>query len=180
LYGAGLAAEFVLNPQGPEFKTIQDIFAAESKKVCFHDSLYVVMERDYPTNTDNFYNSSANDINRLNRLQTNDECDGVVISQYSLSFISTQIDSCDGLYPLYDEELFTQDVIVPISQTLEGLGDELINIMDIMANKNLYRDNHDDHVANLGEECKFRALNDRKRFGWKLFLFPIVIQCLWQ
>jgi len=132
------------------------------------------MERDYPTNTDSFCDSSEIDRKRIHRLQTNDQCDGVVISRYSLSFISTQIDSCDGLYPLYDEELFAQDVIVPISQTLEGLGDELINIMDIMANKNLYRDNHDDYVAKLGEECKFRALNDQKSFGWKLFLFPIV------
>jgi len=145
------------------FKTIHDVFSTEHKKVCFHDSLYGIMEREYPTNVDNFRNSSVNDTERLIKLQSNVECDCIVISQYSLSFISTRIEpSCDSLYPLYDEDLFTQEVIVAVSQTLGELGDEVINVMDIMTSKNLYRESHDYSVSNLNEGCEFQALNDRK------------------
>jgi len=98
------------------FKTIRDVFATESKKVCFHDSLYGVMEREYPTNVDKFHNSSISDTERLLSLQSNKECDGVVISRYSLSFISTLSEfSRNSLYPLYDEDLFAQEVVVAIS-----------------------------------------------------------------
>ena len=156
------------------FKTIHDVFA-KNKTVCFHDSLYGVMKRDYPTNVDNFRNSSANDLQRLLNLQSNDECDSMVISRYSLSFISTQNkSSCDSLYPLYDEDLFTQEVIVAISQTLGELGDEVVNVMDIMASKNLYRESHDDIVSSLTEGCEFQALNHRKGVAWKSFFSPLV------
>ena len=156
------------------FKTIHDVFANE-KTVCFHDSLYGIMKGDYPTNVDNFRNSSANDSQRLLNLQSNDECDSMVISRYSLSFISTQIkSSCDSLYPLYDEDLFSQEVIVSTSQTLGELGDGLINVMDIMASKNLYRDRHDEIVSNLTEGCEFQALNDRKGVAWKSFFSPLL------
>ena len=156
------------------FKTIHDVFAKE-KKVCFHDSLYSIMKRDYPTNEDDFHSSSINDTERLINLQSNVECDSMVISRYSLSFISTQIQSsCDSLYPLYDENLFNQEVIVAVSQTLGELGDELINVLDIMTNKNLYRDRHDDIVSNLTEGCEFRALNDRKGVAWEVLFSPLI------
>jgi len=133
------------------------------------------MKRDYPTNVDNFRNSSIKDTERLINLQSNDECDSIVISRYSLSFISTQIESsCDSLYPLYDEDLFTQEVIVAVSQTLGELGDEVINVMDIMASKNLYRESHDYSVSNLSDGCEFKALNDRKGVAWKSFFSPLV------
>jgi len=157
------------------FQTIYDVFSAENKKVCFHDSLFGIMEREYPTDVDNFHNSTANDAERLLNLQNNDECDGLVISRYSLSFISTQIESsCDNLYPLYDENLFTQEVIIAISQTLGEFGDELVNIMDIMASKNLYRESHDNIVSNLSEGCEFKALNDRNGVAWESFFLPLV------
>lgn len=88
--------------------------------------------------------------------------------------MSTQIGSCDGLYPLYYENLFTQEVIVAISQTLGDLGDEFVNVMSTMASKNLYRDRHDDYVANLGEACEFKALNDRTRVSWKALFSPFM------
>jgi len=133
------------------------------------------MKRDYPTNVDNFRKSNINDTERLINLQSHDECDSIVISRYSLSFLSTQIQSsCDRLYPLYDEDLFTQEVIVAVSQTLGELGDELINIMDIMASKNLYRESHDYAVSKLDEGCEFQALNDRKGVAWKSFFSPLV------
>ena len=155
------------------FKTIHDVFAAE-KKVCFHESLYDIMEREYPANVKSFRNSSAIDLERLFNLQRNDECDSIVISRYSLSFISTQIESCDSLYPLYDEDLFAQEVIVAISQTLGELGDELINVMDEMASKNLYREKHDSYVSNLTKACEFQALNDRNGVAWESFFSPFV------
>jgi len=157
------------------FHTIYDVFSTEKKKVCFHDSLRGVMERKYPTNVDDFRNSSVNDTERLHDLQSNDQCDGVVISRYSLSFISTQAQSsCDSLYPLYDEDLFTQEVIVAVSQTLGELGDELINVMDIMASKNLYQERHDDIVSSLTEGCEFQAVNGRKGVVWESFFAPMV------
>ena len=84
------------------YNSVHDVFSTENKKVFFHDSLYGIMEREYPTNVDDFHISSVNDTQRLLYLQSNDQCDGVVISRYSLSFISTQVGSCDILYPLYD------------------------------------------------------------------------------
>ena len=157
------------------FQTIRDVFATESKKVCFHDSLYGIMERKYPTNIDNFHHSSVNDSERLFYLQNNDDCDSMVISRYSLAFISTQIESsCDSLYPLYDEDLFTQEVIIAISQTLGELGDELINVMDIMASKNLYRERHDNIVSHFNEGCEYKALNDRNGVVWESFSLPLV------
>ena len=157
------------------FNTIYDVFSTENKKVCFHDSLYGVMERKYPTNVDDFRNSSLDDTERLHDLQSNDQCDGVVISRYSLSFISTQTQSsCNSLYPLYDEDLFTQEVVVAVSQTLGELGDELINVMDIMASNNLYQERHDYIVSNLAEGCEFQAVNDRKGVAWESFFAPLV------
>ena len=133
------------------------------------------MERDYPTNVDNFRNSSISDTERLINLQSNVECDSMVISRYSLSFISTQIhSSCDNLYPLYNNDLFTQEVIVAVSQTLGELGDELINVMDTMASKNLYRDSHDHSTTIFAEGCEFQALNDRKGVAWKALFSPLV------
>jgi len=133
------------------------------------------MKRDYPTNVDDFRNSSINDWERLINLQRNVECDSIVISRYSLSFISTQIEpSCDSLHPLYDEDLFTQEVIVAVSQTLGELGDEVINVIDIMASKNLYRESHDYSVSNLNEGCEFQAPNDRKGVAWESFFSPLV------
>jgi len=155
------------------FKTINDVFVAE-KKVCFHKSLYDIMEREYPANVKSFRYSSAKDSERLFYLQHNDECDSVVISRYSLSFISTQIESCNSMYPLYDEDLFAQEVIVAISQTLGELGDELVNVMDKMASKNFYRERHDNYVSNLTKGCEFQALNERNRVAWKSFFSPFV------
>ena len=133
------------------------------------------MERKYPTNVDDFRNSSLDDTERLHDLQSNDQCDGVVISRYSLSFISTQTQSsCNSLYPLYDEDLFTQEVVVAVSQTLGELGDELINVMDIMASNNLYQERHDYIVSNLAEGCEFQAVNDRKGVAWESFFAPLV------
>jgi len=131
------------------------------------------MERKYPTNTEYFVNTTENDIDRLRDLQNDNMCDGVVISRYSLSFISTQIESCKHLYPLYDEELFTQDIIVAISQTLGALGDELVNVMDIMSSKNLYRDKHDYHSTSY-VECTFDALGEPEGVVWKSFLTPFI------
>jgi len=157
------------------FKTIHDVFATENKKVCFHDSLLGIMEREYPTHVDSFNKSNVNDTQRLQYLQSNDQCDGVVISRYSLSFISTQIkSSCNKLYPLYDEDLFSQEVIVPISQTLGALGDELVRVMDIMASKNLYRIRHDDIVSSLDEGCEFRVLNYQNGVLWEVFSAPLI------
>jgi len=65
LYGGSTAAEFVNSPMGPEFNTIQEVFAAENKKVCLYDSLYGVIERYYPTNVDDFNKSSVDDTTRL-------------------------------------------------------------------------------------------------------------------
>jgi len=133
------------------------------------------MEREYPTNVGNFHTSNVNDTERLQYLQSNDQCDGVVISRYSLSFISTQVESsCNSLYPLYDEDLFSQEVIIPISQTLGELGDELVNVMDIMASKNLYRDRHNDIVSSLDEGCNFRVLNDQNGVLWESFSAPFI------
>jgi len=157
------------------FKSIHDVFATENKKVCFHYSLFDIMEREYPTNVGNFHTSNVNDTERLQYLQSNDQCDGVVISRYSLSFISTQVESsCNSLYPLYDEDLFSQEVIIPISQTLGELGDELVNVMDIMASKNLYRDRHNDIVSSLDEGCNFRVLNDQNGVLWESFSAPFI------
>ena len=155
--------------------TIREVFATENKKVCFHDSLLGIMEREYPTHVDSFNKSNVNDTQRLQYLQSNDQCDGVVISRYSLSFISTQTQSsCNSLYPLYDEDLFTQEVVVAVSQTLGELGDELINVMDIMASNNLYQERHDYIVSNLAEGCEFQAVNDRKGVAWESFFAPLV------
>jgi len=157
------------------FKTIHEVFATENKKVCFHDSLYGVMEREYPTNVDKFRNSSMSDTERLLSLQSNKECDGVVISRYSLSYISTLSEfSCDSLYPLYDEDLFAQEVVIAISQTLGELGNELVNVMDIMASKNLYRDKHDNYMSNLSEGCEFEAQKYRKGVEWESFFLPLI------
>ena len=157
------------------FKTIHDVFANEKKKVCFHDSLYGIMEREYPTNVDSFYNSSVNDKERLLYLQNDHGCDSVVISRYSLSLLSSQINSfCDSLYPLYDEDLFTQEVIIAISQTLGDLGYEIVSVMDTMASKNLYRDRHDEYMTTLSEGCEFKALNGRNGVAWESLFLPLV------
>ncbi len=133
------------------------------------------MERKYPTYIDNFHHSSVNDSQRLLYLQNNNGCDSIVISRYSLSFISTQTDSsCDSLYPLYDENLFTQDVIIAISQTLGELGDELVNVMDIMASKNLYRERHDNIVSSFGEGWEYKDLKDMTGVVWESFIFPLM------
>jgi len=179
IYGSSTAAGFVksLSPHGPEYESLQDLFI-NSKRVCFHNTFYDLMERKYPTNTEYFGNSSELDIYRLFDLQNDNMCDGVVISRYSLSFLSTQIDSCKHLYPLFDEELFTQDVIVAISQTLGELGDELVNVMDIMSSKNLYRDKHDNY-STFNDECTFDALGEPKGVVWKSFLTPFIFSvCL--
>jgi len=153
------------------FNTIHDVFSIENKKVCFYDRLYRIIERTYPSNLDNLYYSSENDTERLLHLQNNDQGDGVVIFRYSLSFIYTQIKSfCDSLYPLYDENLFTQEVIVAISQTLGELGDELVIVMDTMVDKDLYRDRHDDIVSSADEGCDIRVTNNRNRIAWESFL----------
>lgn len=134
------------------------------------------MKRDYPTNTENFFDSSESDAERLLRLDDDEGCDGVVISRYSLSYLSTQTNSsCDTLYPLYDEELFAQDVVVPISQTLGKLGDELISVINIMNAKRLYRDKHDDSVSSLDEECEFTALISRKGVAWQTLFTPFIV-----
>jgi len=132
------------------------------------------MASKYPTNVDNFNKSILSDTERILSLQSNIECDGVVISQYSLSFISTEL-SCDSLYPLYDEDLFNQEVVVAISQTLGELGDELVDVMDIMSDKDLYRDKHDYHVSKLSEEeCTFKALGEPKGVVLESFSTPFI------
>ena len=131
------------------------------------------MEREYPTNVNNFHISSTNDTERLLNVQNDDQCDGVVISRFSLSLVSTQIKSCKRLYPLFDEKLFTQDVIVAISQTLGELGDELVNVMDTMASKNLYLNRHDKD-SSLIEECSFDALGEPEGVVWESFLTPFI------
>ena len=131
------------------------------------------MEREYPTNVNNFHISSTNDTERLLNVQNDDQCDGVVISRFSLSLVSMQIKSCKRLYPLFDEELFTQDVIVAISQTLGELGDELVNVMDTMASKNLYLNRHDKD-SSLIEECSFDALGEPEGVVWESFLTPFI------
>jgi len=154
------------------YDTLQDLFI-NNKTVCFHDTLANVMEREYPTSVDNFLKSSASDIERIVYVQNDDQCDGVVISRFSLSLVSTQIKSCKHLYPLFDEELFTQDVIVAISQTLGELGDELVNVMDMMSSKRLYLDRHDEY-SSPSEECSFDALGEPKGVVWESFLTPFI------
>jgi len=139
------------------------------------------MERFYPTNIENFIYSDVSDVDRLLTLQLNEGCDGIIISRYSLDLIATYvendvvpIESCDGLYPLYDQELFTQDVIVPVSQTLGDLGDELIDIMNTMIDKKLYRDLHDERIGDLGKECQFEALGEPDGVVVQSFYSPFI------
>jgi len=188
LYGGSTAAAFVrsTNPHGPEYYTIQDILVKDDKIVCFHDSVKPILERAFPTNTGNFNYSIETDEERLLSLQQGGkyECDGVVISRYSLSNLATQVESktselltsCNGLYPLYEEVLFSQDVIVPISQTLGELGDELMYAMNTMLRKGLYSDVHD-WYANLGRECEYPALGEPKGVQWKALVTPLIFSC---
>mmetsp|Transcript_833 Transcript_833/g.1083 ORF Transcript_833/g.1083 Transcript_833/m.1083 type:complete len:176 (+) Transcript_833:825-1352(+) len=116
------------------------------------------MERFYPTNIENFSYLNTSDVDRLLTVDSD----------------VVPITSCDGLYPLYDEELFTQDVIVPVSQTLGGLGDELIDIMNTMIDKNLYRDLHDDRIGRLLDECQFEALGEPDGVVVQSFYSPFI------
>jgi len=178
LYGGNTAAEFVrsVNPHGPEYYTIQDILIHDDKIVYFHDSFKPILERAFPTNVGNVNYSIETDEERLLSLQLGgkNECDGVVISRYSLSNLATQVEnkiseqltSCNELYLLYEEELFIQDVIVPISQTLGDLGDGLLYAINTMLSKGLYSDVHD-RYANLGRECEYTALREPNGVVWK-------------
>jgi len=162
------------------YENIQDVLN-DDKSVCIHSSLKGIMERFYPTNIENFNYSKTSDVDRLLMLQLNENCDGIIISRYSLDLIATYvendvvpIESCDGLYPLYNEELFTQDVIVPISQTLGDLGDELIDIMNTMIDKKLYRDLHDERIGQLRDECQFEALGEPDGVVIQSFYSPFI------
>jgi len=168
------------------YYTIQDILVKDDKIVCFHDSVKPILESAFPTNAGNFNYSIETDEERLLSLQQGGkyECDGVVISRYSLSNLATQVESktselltsCNGLYPLYKEVLFSQDVIVPISQTLGELGDELMYAMNTMLRKGLYSDVHD-WYANLGRECDYTAMGEPKGVQWKALVTPLIFSC---
>jgi len=168
------------------YYTIQDILVNDDKIVCFHDSLTPILESAFPTNAGNFNYSIETDEERLLSLQQGGkyECDGVVISRYSLSNLATQVEnktsevltSCNGLYPLYEEVLFSQDVIVPISQTLGELGDELMYAMNTMLRKGLYSDVHD-WYANVGRECEYTALGEPVGVKWKALVTPLIFSC---
>ena len=168
------------------YYTIQDILVTDDKIVCFHDSLKPVLENAFPTNAGKFNYSIETDEERLLSLQQGGkyECDGVVISRYSLSNLGTQVEnktskiltSCNGLYPLYEQVLFSQDVIVPISQTLGELGDELLFAMNTMLRKGLYSDVHD-WYANLGRECEYTAMGEPVGVKWEAFVTPLIFSC---
>ncbi len=157
----------------------------DGKIICFHSSLKSTMESEFPTRMDNFNYLLERDEDRLKSLQRdNNECDGVVISQYSLASLATQVEnqasqvllSCRKLYPLYERKLFSLDVIVPISQTLGVLGDELTKVMNTMLAKRLYSDRHDIY-ANVGRECEFEALGEPAGVSWKSFATPLLFSC---
>jgi len=132
------------------------------------------MERDFPTYTFSFHSSGETDSSRIGSLQDDSGCDGVIVSRNSISFIATEKENCKFLYLLYDEELFVQDVVIPVSQTLGDLGDELIKILNVMIEKDLYIDTHDSTWANLGDECKFDALGDRDGVVEESFYTPLI------
>jgi len=151
------------------YYTIRDILLKDDKIVCFHDSLKPILESAFPTYVGSFNYSIETDEERLVSLQQGGkyECDGVVISQYSLSNLATRVESktselltsCNRLYPLYEEVLFSQDVIVPMSQTLGELGDELVYAINTRLSIGLYSDVHD-RYANLGRDCEYTALGE--------------------
>ena len=166
------------------FETFQDLLNDKNNKtrVCFHDSLKDVMEEMFPTDTRNFDYSNKTDRDRLVSLRDSEGCDGVIISRYSLSYIATQVKtdsldsltSCKSLYPLYDDELFTQDVVIPISPTLGSLGDELIDAMNKMLSKDRYIENHY-WFASIGEECEFEGREEKEGVvTHELFAAPFV------
>ena len=168
------------------YDTIQDVLLEGDKIVCFHDSLKPIMENAFPTNAGNFNYTIETDEERLLSLQQGGkyECDGVVISRYSLSNLATQVEnktsevltSCNGLYPLYEQVLFSQDVIVPISQTLGELGDELLSAMNTMLRKGLYSDVHD-WYANSGSGCEYTAMGEPVGVVWKALVTPLIFSC---
>ena len=165
------------------FETFQDLLSDKNNKtVCFHDSLKDVMEEMFPTDTRNFDYSNETDEDRLVSLRKSEGCDGVIISRYSLSYIATQVKtdsldsltSCNSLYPLYDDELFTQDVVIPISPTLGSLGDELVDAMNKMLSKDRYIENHH-WFASIGEECEFEGKEEKEGVvTHELFAAPFV------
>jgi len=167
------------------FETIHEILNKDGNIICLHSSLKSTMEREFPTNSDSFNYLIEWDEDRLVSLQRdNNECDGVVISRYSLASLATRVEmqtsqvllSCDKLYPLYESELFSLDVIVPISQTLGVLGDELTKVVNTMLDKSVYSDRHNMH-ANYGRECEYEALGEPSGVSWKSFATPLLFSC---
>ena len=132
------------------------------------------MESDFPTYTFLFKGTGETDSSRINLLQDDSGCDGVIISRYSISFIATENDNCKVLYPLYDEELFVQDIVIPVSQTLGDLGDELIRIFNVMIEKDLYINAHNNARTALGSECKFDALGEPDGVVEESFYTPLI------
>jgi len=59
--------------------------------------------------------------------------------------------SCDGFYPLYNEDLFPLDAIITIAYTLRQRYTN--SSARQCRGHSLYHDRHDGDVANVGEVC---------------------------
>ena len=125
-----------------------------------------------------FDESIRSDFDNLNLLLLNNgTCDAVILSRESLEASSAGNSALCKLYPLFDTTILDLQVVLPLSDNLDGLGESFVNRFNRLLNTGLYDQIHNksknESLENL-PRCDFTIPTASLALNPVSFFYPAI------